>query len=137
MRQTFSILFLSLVLFTSCDRPDCTSENQVFNTNEPGSSEYVLELSKQLELPDRNNLTYWIKGYEKVGEDEFLNIYLQGGGLCAETRMLVEDWSNLKVLRRTEGKGYIGAGIENLELELKKAEETWQFMYVSHSSIID
>ncbi|MFT6210112.1 MAG: hypothetical protein ACJATE_000717 [Bacteroidia bacterium] len=137
MKRTFSILFLSGVLLISCDRPNCRSENQVFNTNESSSNEYVLELFKQLESSDRNNLTYWIKGYEKIGVDEFLNIYLQGSSLCAQTRMLVRDWSNLKVLRKMKGKGYSGASIENLELELKESEETWQFMYVSHSAIID
>jgi hypothetical protein len=137
MQQSLSIVFLVAVLFTSCDRPDCTNANQVFSINKPSSNQYVLELAKRLQSVDQSKRTYWIKGYEKIGEEEFLNIYVQGDGLCAQTKLLVEDWSNLEFLHKAEGKGYSGAEIQNLRLELRTEEETSCLVYVSHTAILD
>ncbi|MFT4543726.1 MAG: hypothetical protein ACI9UR_000103 [Bacteroidia bacterium] len=137
MQQSLSILFLAAVLFASCDRPDCTNANQVFSTNKPNSNQYVLELAKQLKSVDQSKRTYWIKAYEKIEAKEYLNIYIQGDGLCAQTRLLVEDWSNLEFLHKAEGKGYIGAEIQNLRLELRIEEETSCLVYVSHDAILD
>jgi hypothetical protein len=137
MKNVIGVLLCLNLVFISCDRPQCITDNSVFKGADITSKEYVLELANQLQKVDNNQLTFWIKGYEKVGGFEYLNIYLQGDGLCAQTRLLVEDWSTLEYIRKGRGEGYSGAQIENLVMELKGSAITLMFTYVEHSAIVD
>ena len=137
MKELVGVLMCLNLVLIGCDRPNCETQNSVFQHADITSAEYVVELANQMQTKDQSKLTFWIKGYEKNGENEYLNIYVQGDELCAQTKLLVKDWSALETLRKNEGKGYVGAEIENLVMELKGSEDAPQFVYVEHSAIID
>ena len=137
MKQVIGILLCLNLVLSGCDRPNCNTDNLVFKESSINSKEYVLELANQLQSVDQTQVTFWIKGYEKHADAEYLNIYVQGESLCAQTRLLVEDWSTIETLRENKAKGYTGAQIENLVLELKGSALAPQFVYIEHSAILD
>lgn len=137
MKELVGMLICLNLVFIGCDRPNCKTENSVFQHAEITSVEYVMELDNQIQTKDQSQLTFWIRRYEKIGENEYLNIYVQGDKLCAQTRLLVDDWSTMETLRKNKGKAYAGAQIENLMMELKGTTEAPEFVYVKHSAILD
>ena len=52
--KILSILLLVLVLIASCDRPDCTNENPIFDNYNPNSKIYKDELVHQLKKIDQS-----------------------------------------------------------------------------------
>lgn len=128
------IVALVAIVTLSCNKPDCQSNNLVFNSNLPDSPAYRLELVKQLQA-NNDNLSYWLDGYLETKSGTYLVVEIVGDNLCAEGHMLVKDWDkNIQDIQRTKGMGYIGAEFKGLEYSVR---EDGVLVYESLDRIID
>lgn len=98
---TLSILIVGAI---SCDRPQCTNGNIIFDTNQPDSKLYKDELVRQLNTEDQLALTYWFQKYEAYDGKEYLYFNVQGGDLCAVIMLTVNQWSRLEKFRVKKGE---------------------------------
>ena len=130
-------LCILIVGVLSCDRPQCTNENPIFEKNQPDSKVYKDELVNQLESIDQTQLTYWLQKYEENNEQEYLYFYIQGDNLCAKIVLTVIDWNRLENLRNKKGVGYRGAEFTNLNFEIIQDSLKTAFIYKGFNRIID
>ena len=139
MRQIIfkTILFIFLIGFVSCDRPDCYNANPIFEKNEPESNIYKNELAKQLKSINQEKLTYWLEKYEEHNGKEFLYFHIQGENLCAILVLTMNKWDKLENVREKKGVSYTGAEFTNLEFEIQKDSLSTEFIYKKFNRIID
>lgn len=132
-----TILLVFVLGFISCDRPNCTNTNQVFESNNPESKHYKDELVKQLKNIDQTKLRYWLQKYEERNGKEFLHFNIQNDGLCAIIVLRMSTWEKLENLRKEKGVSYRGAEFVNLKFETQTNNSSTQFIYKSFDRIID
>lgn len=135
--KTFTLFSIASLLFISCDRPECTNINPVFEANLPESSEYKTELATRLDK-NSNNLTYWFDRYEEKDSRQYIHAFVQGDSLCAKAVILLQNPNEkLDGIIKAKGGGYHGAELDGLEFAtVKKAGETI-FVYKNLNRIID
>jgi len=135
--QIHRIAFLLFLGIVSCDRPNCTNQNKVFEANLPESKIYKDELIKQLANTEQSKLSYWLQRYEKRNEGEFLYFYVQGEDLCATLVLTMKNWHKLERVREKKGVSYRGAEFTDLKYEIRKDSLGISFMYQTYDQIID
>ena len=134
--QILPLIFF-FVCFISCDRTPCKNTNPVFDDYQPVSTEYKLELMKQLSIVDKSKLRYWLKDYTEYENEVQLHFYVQSEELCAVLVLNVEQWNKLERLRETKGKGRFNAEFTNLQFDIVQDSLNPKFVYRDFSSIID
>lgn len=135
--KILSILLLVLVLIASCDRPDCTNENPIFDNYNPNSKIYKDELVYQLKKIDQSKLTYWFKKYDKRGKDETLYFNIQSDEICAILHLNVDNWTKLEDIRVRKGVGRRGAELTNLKFRIEQDTTSTKFIYETYDILID
>lgn len=130
-------LCILIVGVMSCDRPQCTNKNPIFEKNQPDSKIYKDELVKQLKTIDQTKLTYWLQKYEKNDGKEYLYFFIQGNDLCAIIVLTVNQWNRLENLREKKGVGYRGAEFTNLKFDILQDSSKTEFIYKGFSRLID
>jgi hypothetical protein len=132
------IFFVAIAgLMFSCDRPECKNANPIFDNYSPVTNQYKDELARQLQMPEQEDLTYWLDKYESIGDKEYILVYIQGGELCAKGLVLVNNWSKLEGIRRTKGESYHGAELRGLEIDIRRDEQTSELIFNDLDRIID
>lgn len=131
----FFVLLLIIVFAYSCDRPECKNANPIFNQFAPDTREYKSELAKQMQTIGAANLRFWFDKKIERGGKEFIEIYIQGDGLCAKGELLVVDKSKLKELRNNGG--YRGAELRGVEIKTVLDSTGTNFVLENIDSIID
>ncbi|WP_289056185.1 hypothetical protein [Carboxylicivirga marina] len=137
--KTINIIALCILIvgIISCDRPQCTNENPIFEKNQPNSKIYKDELVKQLKTIDQSKLTYWLQKYEEKNGQEYLYFHIQGDGLCAKIVLTMNQWNKLENVRAMKGVSYRGAEFTNLNFDIRQDTIATDFIYKSFDSIID
>jgi hypothetical protein len=133
----FVILLSLIVVFISCDRPECKNTNPLFDNYSPDSREYKTELVKQLKNIDKLKLSYWFKEYVESNGQELLFFNIQGDGLCAVIVLNVEQWSKLEELRQKKGVSFRGAEFKNLKFDIQQESSNVNFIFRDFDRIID
>ena len=131
-----SFLFI-VILFQSCDRPDCTNTNPIFDNYTPESEIYKYELNRVLQEVDRSQLTYWLKDYKEFQKTEYLYFYIQGDDLCAVIPLQMLHWNKLEELKPKKGSGRFNAEFVNLKFDVVTDSTSTEFIYSSYDWIID
>ena len=133
------LMVLSAVSLISCDRPECTNKNPVFDRFAPSTAEYKRELSKEMKKIGQENLSYWFDRYEKTDTGEYIFVHAQGKELCAMAHIRIDASDDkLAGLRRKEGLGYSGAELSGLRIHLaEKNLGEVTFVYGGLNRIID
>ena len=139
MTKTFYkwILVLGIIVLHTCDRPDCTNTNPIFDNYSPESEIYKHELNRLLQEVDRSQLTYWLKDYKEFQKTEYLYFYIQGDGLCAVLPLQMLHWKKLEDLQPKKGSGRFNAEFKNLEFDVLTDSTSTHFIYKSFDRIID
>jgi len=133
--ERITVLIL-LIICISCDRPNCKNTNLVFDKYSPESSEYKLELSKQIQVIGFENLDYWFDKYLKRNNKEFIEINVQNDSVCAKAIVEVKDWSKIEGLRK-EINGYSGAKLNGLRMRIERVGNKVDFIYEDIDHIED
>jgi hypothetical protein len=135
-----SLIIMLLLMFltaVSCDRPNCENVNPIFNQYDMNSEEYKTELLSQIEENGQNNLTYWFSSYAEENGNEYIIVYIQNDSLCAKGVIKVDDWGKIEGIKRTKGKGYVGAELKGLTFLIEKDSSKTEFVYKDLARIID
>lgn len=137
-KLSFLILLISILSFiTSCDRPECINNNEIFNQYIPSSIEYKRELSNQILNTDTNTLRYWFVKYEKIDNNEFLHFNIQNKDICAVLVLKINDWNKLEKHKASKGLSYSGAEFKDLKYDIIQDSTNIEFVYKSHGRIVD
>jgi len=133
------LIFISiLITLLSCDRPECTSTNQIFSNYSPSSPEYKKELIAQLQNADPNELSFWLDKYIEDSGREYLRFDIQGEGICAKGLMKVETWTEkMANIKRVQGRSYEGAEFKGLSFTVEKEGEEIELVYQGFDRMID
>ena len=133
------ILMLLLMILTaeSCDRPNCENTNPIFNQYDMNSEEYTTELLSQIKEIGQDNLTYWFSSYEEENGNEYIMVHIQNDSLCAKGMIKVDNWGEIEGIKRTKGKGYVGAELRGLTFTIEKDSSKTEFVYKDLARIID
>lgn len=132
---------LALCLFSlnvSCDRPVCKNTNSIFDKYAPNENEYKAELVKQLAKTDKSKLAYWMDTYREKNNTKYLEVYIQGDGLCAKMELTVNDSEKgIEGILEKKGGGYCGAELEDLKFDIEQDSTSTKFIFKEISGIID
>lgn len=124
-------------LMISCDVPNCTNTNPVFDNNTPGTKAYNEELLKQLSIRDNDDVIYTLVKYEETEGKEMLHIKVQDDSLCATAVMTMINWGKLEDIQRTKGNGYINAELDNLSFDIYRDNDKTELLFKDADGIID
>jgi hypothetical protein len=138
-QKTYLIIVILLAVLTtvSCDRPNCKNKNPIFEKYGLNSEEYKIELLSEIEKNGQNNLTYWFYSYIEENGKEYIIVNIQNDSLCAKGMIKVNDWKKIEGIKRTKGKGYVGAELKGLIFNVKKDSNKIEFVYEDLTRIID
>jgi hypothetical protein len=138
--KTYNLIpaILLVILFVSCDRKSCETDNPIFLEYTYNDQQYKAELADQIEAIGQENLSYWLHDYIKEDINEYLLFYVQNDSLCAEILMKMEHWDNLEFIQKNKGVGSRNAEFRGLTFTINKsnANET-EFIYKNIGRIID
>ncbi|MFK7756438.1 MAG: hypothetical protein AB8B53_05845 [Flavobacteriales bacterium] len=134
---TCALIFLTIAILTSCDRPECINENPIFLAHEPDSKIYKDELVKQLKQKDQNELRFWLQKYDIQDGIESLYFHVQSKDLCAILHLTVKDWQKLEDVKERKGVGRRGAEFTNLQFKILEDDLKTTFEYITFDSILD
>ena len=130
--------FTLLLFIVSCDRPECTNTNKVFDNFTPEAREYKDELIKQLEKTNKSELRFWLKNCKEMNGSQFINVNIQSEKICAEMELIIaSSEKGIDEILKTKGEGYLGAELKNLKFEIKKDSSSTEFIFEEISEIID
>ena len=137
--KNLSILILSsfVFLFAACDRPECKNTNPIFDSNGIETNIYKKELIKEIERIGKENLTYWLSEYSERNGQEYITVHIQGAELCAKGTISVTEWKNMSGIKKTKGKSYHGAELQDLNFDIIYEGESITFVFKSLGAIID
>ncbi len=132
-----SILLLTILLLSSCDRPECINVNKIFDNNDPNTKIYKDELVNQLHQIDQSKLTYWLQEYVEQNGRESLYFNIQSDEICAILHLTVKDWKKLETIREKKGVSRRGAEFTNLKFKIIQQPLSTDFIYETYDRIID
>tara|TARA_B100000795_G_scaffold113745_1_gene84373 strand:+ start:43822 stop:44133 length:312 start_codon:yes stop_codon:yes gene_type:complete len=101
------------------------------------SEEYTSELLSQIKEIGQDNLTYWFSSYEEENGNEYIMVHIQNDSLCAKGMIKVDNWGEIEGIKRTKGKGYVGAELRGLTFTIEKDSSKTEFVYKDLARIID
>lgn len=135
-KPLFLFLFLLLACF-SCDRPECKNTNPIFDKYPPESVEYKRELVHELLKTEPQNVGFWADSYKKIGDREYMYIYVQSDAICAKGILDITEGLNLDNYKRVKGKSYSGAKIQGLQFRFDTAVDRYDLVYVDMTMLVD
>ena len=135
--HSFLILAVAIIFFVSCDRPECTNTNPVFDSNGIETIDYKRELASEIERIGMENLTYWFSDYTVQNGKEFITVNIQGEGLCALGILQVNEWTNIEGIKKTAGVSYRGAELKGLVYDIVDDGSSINFIYQDIEHIVD
>ena len=118
----------------SCHNANNT--NKTFATHDPNSKLYKEELAKHI-ANYGDGLTYTFNKCLTINGRPYLDITFSGRNINAKGLVLVNNWNKLNDLKRTNGKGYSGAELKNLKLDIINSNAGPSFIYKDLDAIID
>ena len=99
-------------------------------------NEYSKKLVHAIGSINNAELKYGFRGYELLGDQEYIRIHAFGDSVNAVIPILVRQWNKSEGIRTTKGVGYNGAELNGLELKLAN-DAIAKFEYKTLDKIID
>lgn len=125
-----------MYILQSCDQPECNNTNPVFSKYQPNDIMYKNEIIEK--IMGTEGFRYTINGYEEKGDEQYLNIAIQGDSICAEVSLLLlKTDSIIDPLIKTKGMGYHHAEIKGLQFIAMRNCTSTAFVYRGADKIVD
>ena len=131
------ISILTVLLWVSCDRPECRNTNDIFSQLTPDKEEYKKELATEMQRIGMKNLRYWLDKPIVVDGKQLVQVYIQGHGLCAKGQLFVAYKAKKIGLGTYGGDGYHGAELKNAEITVSQDSAGTNFILEQVAKIID
>ncbi len=125
---------LLLFVLSSCTSP---GENKIFTNYAPSAPEYKRELNRMLLTEGTKNFKFNFKELVNVNSQTYIKLDVIGAGTNAQALVAVTNWTKLEDIKRTNGLGYAGAELKNLQLDIAKSEAEPILSYRTLDRIID
>lgn len=136
MRKYPLILILFFCL-ASCDTPECTNHNPVFEKHDPKSNEYKTELVKQLLGRNPKWIVYSINCYDEVDSTPYLVVDIASKNLCAVGYLDITNSDRMAQFRAVKGVSYRGAGLSGLKYHIDSSTGNYNFIFDDVNWIMD
>lgn len=131
-------VFISIaILLASCDKPQCTNHNPIFDKYKPADKEYRIELAGLVEVADKDSVLFWINRYDSVAGHEYMYADVIGRNLCAIAIFDITGNEEFENFRRVKGVSYSGAGLLAPRYRIQHTHSGAQFVLDSVGMIVD
>lgn len=134
------ILMISILFYTSCDRPKCKNSNPVFDMYDPESVEYRKEVGSEIERIGQDKLEYWIYTFKNINSEHYIKLYVQSDGLCAILfARNISGRAFIKPIKENyeHGFGSSGAKLFDVQLTVDTVDNETNFIIEKIGRIID
>jgi hypothetical protein len=131
------IAILIVLLWVSCNRPECKNTNNIFSQLTPDKEEYKKELAAEMQRIGMKKLRYWLDKPVVVDGKQLVEVYIQGHGLCAKGQLFVADKAKKAGLGSYGGGGYHGAELKNVEITISQDSTGIHFILEKVDKITD
>ncbi len=136
--RLFVLITISIaILLASCDKPQCTNHNPVFDKHKPADKEYRDELAGLVEAVDRDSILFWINDYDSTREHEYMYADVIGRNICAIAVFDVTGNEEFENFRRVKGVSYSGAQLLAPRYRIQHTDSGAQFVLDSVGMIVD
>lgn len=131
-------VFISIaILLASCDKPQCTNLNPVFDQHKPADREYRNELAVLVEAADKDSVLFWINHYDSAYGEEFMYADVIGRDVCAVAVFDITGNEEFENYRRVKGVSYSGAQLLAPRYRIQHTDSGAQFILDSVGMILD
>ncbi len=117
--------------------PHCENTNPVFRSEPYEADVYKIELARLLRNANAADFKYYLSGFLRPGTEELLIVNIHGADFCAMAAVHVDDWGKLADIRRTSGRGYRGAELQGLKINVKEDAGKVTFVYADVEAVVD
>ncbi len=137
MKNNPSILFVFVLSVSACTNYNVVNKEPIFNDFKPETAEYKDKLAEIIQNnPDE--LTYIFNRYFQADGNDYLEITVNGDDTSATAMVLVTaNREGIEGIIEKKGKGYGGAELYGLQLDIIKKPTGAQFIYKNVDLIID
>jgi hypothetical protein len=126
-----------IMVFSEFSRHECTNTNRILDISAPGQKAYDAELVRQLNKAGKKKTKFWINKYMERDNRQYMSVYIQGPGVCAEALLEITGNEYLDNYLRVKGVSYHGAGLQNLEYSIDSSNGSYIFKFISTTWIVD
>ena len=139
MKQEINLIMILFVILAavSCNSSNCENKNSIFDKYDINSNEYKKELISEIEKLGAQNLTYKFDSYVEKNGKEFIIVNIQNKHICAKGIIRIDNWNKLEGIKRTEGKGYVGAKLKGLTFKIEEKSNKYELVLTDIKRIID
>ncbi len=135
--STLKIALIACILtLTACNNIHDNTSKTVFDKFSPDTREYKNELAAKLKL-NPEGVHYTFNKFVENDGKEYLDIQIKGDNFNATGLVLVNNWSKLEEIKRTKGKGYSGAELRGLKLDIEEDSSGANLIYKDLEEIVD
>lgn len=124
------------LLLSSCHSNEGINKEPVFKNNPPESGVYQNKLADLIKADD-DALSYYIKDYVIQNGHDYLVVTVSGPNILATAFIQINDPKGIEDIVVQRGKGYNGAELEGLKIEVTKVPKGAVFLYKSLENIVD
>ncbi len=135
MKNSILVTAISCVLLVSSCKS--TNTNNIFATLDPSSAQYKNELIRHFLDNGTENLTFNFEGLTSIDGKDYMQVDISGGGIQAQSMVLINNWKKLEGIKRTKGVSYRGAELADLQLDIVNTNGEPTFVYRDLDRIID
>jgi hypothetical protein len=125
------------ILAISCDRPECTDHNPIFERNDPKSEEYKAELVRQLLHRKPKSIDYSINCYDEIDNIPYLVVDIISKNLCAKGYLNIKNAGRMEWFKKVRGNAYHGAGLAGLKYHIDSSGGNYNFIFDDVDWIMD
>ncbi|HWA32522.1 MAG TPA: hypothetical protein VG737_00255 [Cyclobacteriaceae bacterium] len=129
-----TVLWLMLSAFTE---PHCENADAIFRDEPYEEDVYKAELARLLKAGKPDEFKYYLSGYLRPGDKEYLIVNIHGANFCAKAAITVNDWGKLQDVRRTSCRGYRGAELQGLKIAVNEENGKVEFVFEDVVAIVE
>ncbi|MCD6063172.1 MAG: hypothetical protein K0R82_1083 [Flavipsychrobacter sp.] len=131
------LLFLFLLSFLSCDRPECKNTNPIIAQHPFHAIEYKSELARLIKEKGAENLKYWLAYYYRQDGKDYATVYVKGEDVCAIMLMDITNGEGWKHFKEAQGASYNGARLIDLHYCIEQRGLQTDFVFEKMRMILD
>ncbi len=131
------VFISTAIMLASCDKPECTNHNPVFDKHRPADKEYRNELAGLVETTDKDSVLFWINGYDSASGHEYMYADVIGRNLCAVAVFDITGNEEFENYRLVKGVSYSGAQLLAPRYRIQHTDSGAQFVLESVGRIVD
>ncbi len=133
-RSLIATAVLLLLVASSCTSP---GKNKIFVNYAPSAPEYKRELTRLFLNEGTKSFSFHFNELVNFNNRAYMKLDVTGAGTNAQALVAITNWNKLEGIKRTNGLGYTGAELKNLQLDVANINTDPVFTYRTLDKIID